>query len=177
MVVAATTGAVACSAQRSTAVSLPGALTSATPLAARPSGHPTTTRPSSPSPQTARQAALEVVRRYYHVINSLHRTMDAAALATLLTQSCPCQTQVEAIRAAAARDERYVDRASVNVMRASMQDARHAYVLVNLDTGRGGLVTSNGQRLTSAPPRLGVQRVFRLVRQRQRWSIAAIEAG
>jgi hypothetical protein len=158
-------------------VSLPGVSTSATHLSARPSGQPTTTRSFSPSPQTTRQAALEVVRRYYRVINSLHHTMDAAALATLLTRSCPCQAQVNAIRTAAARGERYADRASVNVMRASLQDARHAYVLVNLDTGRGGLVASNGRRLTSAPPRHGVQRVFRLVRQRRHWSIAAIEAG
>jgi hypothetical protein len=134
-------------------------------------------RSSSAPPHPPRQAALEVVRRYYRVLNSLRHTMDADALAALLTPSCPCQAQVAAIRTAAARGERYTDHASVNVMRASVQYPRHAFVLVNLDTGRGGLLASDGRRLTSAPPHDGVQRVFRLVRLRRHWSIAAIEAG
>jgi hypothetical protein len=129
------------------------------------------------SPRPMRSDAIEVVKRYYQVFNSLHRSMDAAALAALLTPSCPCQAQVDAIRRAVARGEHYVDRASVNVMRTSVQDSRHAYVLVNLDTGPGGLVAANGRRVTSAPARHGVQRVFRLVRHGRRWSIAAIEAG
>jgi hypothetical protein len=176
LVATTTATVVACSGSGSAPVSLPRVSTDSPSPTAHPSGHPTAATPS-PSPHTVKQAALGVVRRYYQVFNSLHRSMDAAALAALLTPTCPCQAQVEAIRRAAARGEHYVDRASINVMRPSIQDARHAFVLVNLDTGRGGLMTANGRHLTSAPPRHGVQRVFRLVRQGRRWSIAAIEAG
>lgn len=124
-----------------------------------------------------RRAAVAVVRRYYQVFNGLHRTMDAAAMSALFTADCPCRQQVRAVRKAAALDEHYVDRATVNVMRPSLQDADHAYVLVNLDTARGGLVTEAGRRVTTAAPRRGVQRVFRLVRHGRRWLISRIEAG
>lgn len=117
------------------------------------------------------------MRHYYQVFNALHRTMAAGALAAMFTQDCPCRAQVRAVRSAARRGEHYVDHATVNVMRASVQDRRHAFVLVNLDTGRGGLVRAAGRVVTSAPPRRGVQRVFRLVQVGGRWLIARIEAG
>lgn len=169
---------VACGSQGRAPASLSRPASTVAPSIPRPVGAPpATTAAPARRPQTERQAAVALVERYYQVFNSLHRTMDAAALAALLTPSCPCQAQVTAIRQAAARGEHYVDRASVNVMRPSAQDAHHAYVLVNLDTSRGGLVTAAGRQVTSVPARHGVQRVFRLVRAGKRWSIAGIEAA
>jgi hypothetical protein len=127
-------------------------------------------------PTGERGQAVAVVRRYYAVFNGLHRSMDANALASLFTSTCPCQAQVAAVRRAAAQDEHYVDHASVNVMRPSVTDHTHAYVLVNLDTSRGGL-ERDGTRVSTAAPQRGIQRVFRLVHLNGRWLISRIEVG
>lgn len=103
--------------------------------------------------------------------------MAAGALSSLLTPACPCQAQVRAIRRAARRGEHYVDHASLNALRPSVEGPQHAFVLVNLDTGRGGLMTQDGSRVTSAGPQHGIQRVFRLVDVGGRWLISQIEAG
>lgn len=166
---------VACGGQPPAPASLPTVSSAVARPTAPPTGQPRT--PSTPPPQSTRQAALALVERYYQVLNSLHRTMDAAALASLLAPTCPCRAQVAAVRRAAARGEHYIDHASLNVMRPSVQDTHHAYVLVNLDTRRGGLVSADGRLVTSAPPRRDVQRVFRLVRHGQQWMIASIEVG
>lgn len=128
-------------------------------------------------PPTERGRVLAAVHRYYRVINALHQRMDAAALASLFTATCPCQAQAAAVRQAAARGEHFVDHAALNVLRPSLQGPTHAFVLVNLDTGRGGLVGRDGDRVTSSAPKRGVQRVFRLALIRGRWLINQIDVG
>jgi hypothetical protein len=122
-------------------------------------------------------AATAVVRHYYAIANALRRHMDAAALAALFTPACPCQAQARAVRRAAAKHEHYVDQATLNALRPSLQDRTHAYVLVDLNASRGGLVRSDGARITSVPAQRHVQRVFRLALINGHWRIYRIEAA
>jgi hypothetical protein len=151
-----------------------------TATVASPVATPSPTTPPTPSGRATRKAELAaataVVRRYYAIANELRTHMDAGALAMLFTRSCPCQQQVRAIRAAAARHEHYIDQARLNVLRPELEGTNTASVLVDFDAGRGGLATRSGRQVTSAPAKNHVRRVFRLERTGARWLIFEIDA-
>lgn len=135
----------------------------------------------SPSPTTVSKkaelaAAKAVVTRYYEVANGLRTRMDAPALAALMTTRCPCRAQVRAVRTAAQKGEHYIDHAHINELVPSGEGPTAAFVLVDLDASRGGLETSDGRIVTSAPPRKHIRRVFRLVNRNGNWLIDRIEA-
>jgi hypothetical protein len=150
------------------------------PVGAVPAVTPTATdsRPPPLSPrQQERTAVVAAVRRYYTITNRLHREMDASALAALFTASCACQAQVVAVRTAARQKEHYIDHAHLNRLVPTLHGSRQADVLVDLNAARGGLVTSAGRVVTSAPPARHVERVFRLERVHARWLIYRIETA
>lgn len=155
-----------CSSSGSKPVSLPSISPSAT------SASP------SPTPTAAElAAATAVVKRYYMVLNDLHNDMDAAAFAVLMTASCTCQQQVQAIREAAAKRERYVDHVRLVSMTPTIDSATTADVLVQYDSTRAGLVDAQGNAITSSPPKSGIKRVFHLQLMGGHWLISEIDAA
>jgi hypothetical protein len=139
--------------------------------------------PSSASPTatgTSKKAELAaataVVAQYYKVANNLKTHMDAPALAALMTSRCPCRAQVRAVRDAAQKGEHYIDHAHINNLVPSVEGPAAAFVLVDLNASRGGLETSDGRTVTSAPAAKHIRRVFRLVNLDGHWLIDRIEA-
>jgi hypothetical protein len=124
-----------------------------------------------------RASAVAVVRRYFRVLNRLSRDMNATGLATMFAADCPCQAQVRAVRAAAARAEHYVGTAHVNIARPSVESPTRASVLVNVDVSRSGLETAGGAMVTSVPARHHLQRIFQLEKGSRGWLVYRIDAA
>jgi hypothetical protein len=164
-----------------------GSHTSASPHSLPPLSVPTTTvrptsqptasaNPANVSPEAAElAAATAVVRRYYAIANNLRHDMNFRALEALFTSACYCQAQARSVREAAALHEHYIDQAHLNVLRPSSEGIGRAYVLVNFDAARGGLVKADGTTVTSIPPKRHVERVFRLEHFHRGWLITSIE--
>jgi hypothetical protein len=164
---------VGCGSSSSAPVSLP-AVTAGTTT---PSPAPTSTPTAGVTSKKAELAAARaVVSRYYEIANDLRNHMNAAALAALMTDKCPCRAQVRAVRRAARSNEHYIDQARLNHLVTGYEGPSAAYVLVDFDASRGGLVTGDGRHVTTAPPAKGVKRVFRLEKIDGTWLINRIEA-
>jgi hypothetical protein len=132
---------------------------------------------SADTSETASEAMWEaVVRRYYAALDQLPSDMDPRPLAVLFAPGCACRAQLRAVRRARRRGEHYVDQVDINALVPSRDGPGSADVLADVRASRGGLVSASGQRLTSVPAKRHLRRVFRLVRRRGSWQIAAIEA-
>jgi hypothetical protein len=126
---------------------------------------------TDPAPRAQARA---VVTHYFHVLNRLHLDMGYAALSQLLMPGCPCQVQVRAIRSAASKGERYLDRVRIIALRVNLDGPRAADVLADYRLVRGGLVDAAGHRLTRNPPHR-VRWDFQLRRAAGGWRIARID--
>lgn len=122
-------------------------------------------------------AAAAVVRSYFRVVNGLQTHMDGAALARLMTPDCTCREQVNAVRAAAARGERFVYETTIVAVTVRPDGAGRASVLVEYNTGAAGIIDSSGRRVTSSRPQRGLKRLFRLRHEQHGWLIGAIQTG
>lgn len=150
------------------------ALPPLTPSATASSSTPST----SPTHETKHQelaAAKAVVRRYYAVLNNLHRDMNARALFALFTKDCACREQARAVKHARARGEHYIDHVRLLRVSGRITGDGLADVFVTFDAARGGLVDRNGRHITSAPPQSNVKRAFVLERTADGWRIAKLE--
>jgi hypothetical protein len=116
-----------------------------------------------------------VVRRYFEVSNSLHRTMDATALGALFAPGCPCAAQARSVRRAAMRGEHFTGIAKVNALRTTKAGPGQIDVLADYDFGGGGVVDPTGHRVTTTPARRGIRWLFNLRRMHGRWLITRIE--
>lgn len=131
---------------------------------------------SSKSHAPAIQAQLtSTIERYFGVLDQLQVRMDAVALSRLFTRSCPCQQQARAIRAAAARGERYVEAVRINAIRPNLDGPANADVLADYTLIRAERVDAAGHQLGRTRPHR-VWWDFRLVRHGRRWLIARIDA-
>jgi len=130
------------------------------PVSTTPAAATSTAPPTSKAADLA--AVKAVVRRYYQLVNRLHSEMPADAFASLMTPTCVCREQVAAIRQAVSKHQRYIDTATVISITPALESKTTADALVQYDAGAGGLVNSQGRRLTSAPPRHGLRRLFHL---------------
>jgi hypothetical protein len=119
-------------------------------------------------------ASTSTVRRYFAVVNNLHRDMDPRALAALFTGGCRCRAQVRAVRSAARLGEHYIDHATVLALRPSHEGPGYLGVLADYRTASGGLVDGDGRRLTTTRARR-VRWEFTLRRTGSRWLISDIE--
>jgi hypothetical protein len=146
-------------------------------------GHPTTlasltatpTASASPTPSTTDlEAATNVVRRYYALLNELVKTMDPRDLASLMARTCPCREQLAAISVAHSKGEHYVDHVELVSLTPVRDTSIEVSVLVEYNADRGGLVDARGRPVTTSAPRKGVKRVFRVIRQANRWLITDI---
>jgi hypothetical protein len=140
---------------------------------------PTATRPGPPAPATGRQAELAaataVVRRYFAIVNNLHRDMNPQALGSIFAAGCACNAQVEAIRSASRLGEHYIDHATVNELRPSLDGPRSADVLADYAATPGGLVNGQGVRVTRTAGMKHIHWDFRLQLTHGRWTVTAIE--
>lgn len=150
------------------------------PLSISPSAAPSVTAASPSTPATTGKkaelaAATAVVRRYYAVLNDLHKSMNADDFATLFTRTCPCQQQVRAVRLAKAKGEHYIDQVHLIKMTPSVDGPNSADVLVLFNARVGGLVDRHNRQLTSAPAARNVHRDFALAKRGGRWLISRLE--
>ena len=135
----------------------------------------TSTAPTSKAAELA--AVKAVVRRYYSLINELHRSMDAEKLGSLMTPSCSCREQVDAIRQAASKGQRYIDTVRLVSLTPAIETPTQADVLVQYNALRGGLVSASGRTITSTRPQEGLKRFFVLQLIGDQWLIAGIRAA
>jgi hypothetical protein len=139
----------------------PSALTKATP-------------PTVGRAVTGLSAATAVVRRYFVIVNNLHRDMDAGALAALFTATCVCQEQAKAVRSASRLGQHYIDHGTINALRTSDQGPGHVGVLADYNSSSGGLVDRHGRRITTTTAKR-VRWFFSLRRLESRWLITNIQ--
>src|SRR3954452_5449074 len=118
------------------------------PLSTTPAADTSTAPPTSKAAELA--AVKAVVRRYYQLVNRLHSDMPADAFAAIMTPDCVCREQVAAIRQAVSKHQRYIDTATVVSITPALESKTAADALVQYNAGPGGLVNSQGQRVTSA---------------------------
>jgi hypothetical protein len=144
-------------------------------------GHPRTlptfTATSTPTttPTTSdRDAATQVVRRYYALLNELPKTMDSRGMASLMAADCRCRAQLAAIDTARSKGEHYIDHVELVSLTPVRDTPTQFSVLVEYNADRGGLVDSHGRRVTTSEPREGVKRLFRVALHANRWLIADI---
>jgi hypothetical protein len=145
------------------------------PLSTTPAAETTSSPPTSKAAELA--AVKAVVRRYYALINDLHDRMDPAPLAQLMTASCTCRQQLEAVRSAARKGQHYIDTVRLVSLTAALETRSQADVLVQYRALRGGLVTADGRPVTSTKPRAGIKRFFVLQKIGGTWLIAEIRAA
>ena len=132
---------------------------------------------STPPPQDPKAAAVAVVREYFRLLNNLPHDMDYRSLASLMAATCSCQEQVHAIRAARLRGQHYVDHWENLTLASVINGPKSVDVLAEYDAASGGLVDKKGRRITSAPPKAGVKRLFRVELQGTKWLISSISAA
>ncbi|MDQ1698725.1 MAG: hypothetical protein QOG34_588 [Frankiaceae bacterium] len=120
------------------------------------------------------EAATQVVRKYYALLNQLPTTMDASGIASLMASSCRCREQIAAINQAKSKGEHYVDHVSLISLTPVRDTSVRVSVLVEYNADRGGLVDAQGRVVSRSSPVKGVKRVFRLARDSDRWLIADI---
>jgi hypothetical protein len=140
-----------------------------------PAAAPTSAPPVATSGKGELAAVTEVVRRYFHDSNALRSTMDATSLAALFTSTCPCQAQVKSVRAARARGQIFVGRATVNALRASANDPRDAVVLADYDFAHGGVINSTGGWIHRFRNRRHIKWLFALRLTDGEWLISRID--
>jgi hypothetical protein len=146
-------------------------------LAARPVTAPLVPQPtiSARPVLSPRQAEAAVVRRYFTIINGLDTDMNAAGLAALMTAECPCRRQVRAVRYEASLHRSYVGRDHLNAIRPNLDGAGLGDVIVDFDSGRGGIVSASGRRITSSAAAEHLNRDFVMRRVNRRWLISRID--
>jgi hypothetical protein len=138
-----------------------------------------TSTPSGPSsasadPNTELAAATAVVRRYYALLNGATTVANADALASLMTPSCKCRAVATSTSEVARRGQQYFGTTRVLALRASIDGAGIASVLVTYDYSASGIRDSNGAIVQRFPGRKGATVNFELVKQRERWLIDAL---
>jgi hypothetical protein len=140
-----------------------------------PSLTPSPTPTATPTPTTNDlEAATNVVRRYYALLNRLRITMDVDSMAALMAPECHCREQVAAITEAKSRHEHYIDHVRLVSLTPVRESAAQISVLVQYDADRGGLVDEHGRTVTASPPRKGVKRLFRITLLNHHWLITSI---
>jgi hypothetical protein len=149
----------------------------ATPLPAsipsdRPAAVSTPSRTSGK--QAERAAVMAVVRRYFRASNHLDQDMSPAPLQSLLARACPCQAQIESVRAARRTGEHFSGRATIHALRANLAGPTAATVLADYAFSRGGLVDPTGAHVTTIKPRSHIHWLFGLRRIAGRWVITRI---
>ena len=120
-------------------------------------------------------AARGVVRRYYAALDGLRIRMRAAPLARLMTPDCPCRAQVDAVRSALRRDERYTDRVRVIRLVAHLDRPGLIDVVVTLDVAHAGLAGPAG-RVTAPTTVHNLHRELLLRRIGNRWLVERVIA-
>jgi hypothetical protein len=140
-----------------------------------PSLTPSPTPTATPTPRTNDlEAATNVVRRYFALLNSATTKGNADALSHLMTASCKCQEVVRATREVAARGQHYFGRIRVTSVIPTIDGDASADVLVHYDYTASGVADLHGRVIRSSPARTGVGVDFRLIQQNQTWVIAQI---
>ena len=133
---------------------------------------------TSTAPPTTRAAELAavkaVVRRYYQLINGLHLSMNADAIAALSTRDCACRSFVAAIRNTASQGQRYFGHIHVVGLTADMDGPNYAEVLATYDSSAGGTVTNTGRVVYRGTPHHGTVENFLLTKRGGSWLISAI---
>lgn len=149
-------------------------------------GHPTTlpslSATHSPSVSTTPtssdlEAATQVVREYYTLLNHLAMTMDARGIGALMTSTCGCREQLTAIENARSKGQHFIDHVELVSLTPVRDTPIEVSVLVEYNAARGGLVDSSGHPVTTSKARRGVKRLFRLAFETNRWLIADIGAA
>ena len=145
----------------------------------KPTTLPTLTPTATPTPTPTAtvsdlEAATNVVRQYYALLNQLPISMDSRGIESLMTSRCPCRQQLAAIAEARSRGEHYIDHVRLVSLTPVRDSSRQISVLVEYDADRGGLVDEHGRTVTSAAPHKAVKRLFRVTRQAGRWLISEI---
>lgn len=130
----------------------------------------------TPSPTASDlEAATNVVRRYYALLNAPTTAANADALSRLMTSTCKCQEVVEVTRAAVRKHERFFGRNQVVKLTPSRDGSAAAEVLVTYNYTRSGLLDANGRVVSQSTGRRGTTQVFRLLQSPRGWLITAIE--
>ena len=143
----------------------------------RPTTLPTLT-PSptaSPTPSTSDlEAATNVVRLYYALLNAATTEANADALARLMTPGCKCQEVAQSTREVAAKHEHYFGRTTVRDIRATPDSPDLIEILVSYDYERSGIANEQGRAIKASPGRHGASADFTLTRSEDHWLISAI---
>lgn len=138
-------------------------------LTASPTASPT------PTPSTSDlEAATDVVRQYYALLNAATTNANAEALARLMTTTCRCQEVARSTREVAAKHERYFGKTVLRDLKVDAASATVVNILVSYDYDRSGIVDERGNAVTSSPGRTGASANFRLRKARNAWLIDAI---
>jgi hypothetical protein len=165
----------ACSSGSSTAPQGLPALSSTVSASPPQSATPSPNRPKTTAKAAELAAVSAVIARYFAIVNNLHSDMDSYALGALFTTDCVCQAQTRSVRSAAAQHEHYIDHATVNALRASTEGTNNAGVLADYNTSSGGLVDSQGRRITRTRAKRSVRWQFSLRCIDSHWLISSIQ--
>src|SRR5581483_2385472 len=111
----------------------------------------------------------------FDVVNHLRTDMDASLLSAIFAASCPCQAQVRAVRNAANKHEHYIDHASINALRATVDSPTSADALVDYNSSVGGIVDSSGRTITRTPAKQHIRWIFHLSNSGSGWRITGID--
>lgn len=135
---------------------------------------------ATPSPSTTPtaasdlEAATQVVRKYYSLLNAATTSANADALAALMTASCKCREVAQSTREVAAKHQHYFGEILLTSVLPSINGKAAADVLVHYDYTASGVADADGQVVRSSPGRKGIGVDFRLVREKSDWLIAEI---
>ena len=147
-------------------------------------GHPTvlptpsTTPTHSATPTVSDlEAAADVVRKYYALLNQLRTNMTPDGIAALMAPQCPCREQLAAITEARSHGEHYIDHVRLASLTPTRDSSTEVSILVQYDADRGGLVDRHGRPVTTSQPRKGIKRLFHVALISGRWLIASIESA
>jgi hypothetical protein len=101
--------------------------------------------------------------------------MDAVAIETLTTPSCPCRKLVRSVRNEAARHRSFYGTNAINAVRVNADGPDLGDVLVDFDATAAGIRSTNGMIVTRAKPRRHVNLDFTVVDRSGRWLIERID--
>jgi hypothetical protein len=123
------------------------------------------------------EAAADVVRKYYALLNQLRTNMTPDGIAALMAPQCPCREQLAAITEARSHGEHYIDHVRLASLTPTRDSSTEVSILVQYDADRGGLVDRHGRPVTTSQPRKGIKRLFHVALISGRWLIASIESA
>jgi hypothetical protein len=134
-----------------------------------------TAKPTATPSMTDLEAATNVVRKYFSLVNSPTTPRTADALTHLMTPSCKCRRIPASMRVLVGRKEHYFGSSAVRKVSPNINGATSADVLVAYDYTAGGIADDAGRVIARSIGRRAVNVDFRLKRQSDSWLIDRID--